>query len=185
MNYFRINLNKLEDPARKRREELRLLARFGALNLCLLVLLVTALVWTIQMSGKLTEFEKLKADLKVQIRKLEANKNYISEQDVRSLKKLDNQRIFWTQKLEALAALSGSNIVLTSLRLQGGNLYLEGVARVKKNENNFNVVSGFIERIKELEYFTRDFKRIEFKSSTRIDFMDQPVLTFEITCYPK
>jgi Tfp pilus assembly protein PilN len=185
MIYFRINLNKLEDPAVKRRQEIREAARFAALNLFLLALLVFTLVWSGRLSGKVGEFERKKADLREQIRKLEESRDYISEQDVRSLSSLDSQRVFWAGKLERLAALSGDNIAITNLRLQNANLYLEGVAKVKKTENNFNIVSDFIENIKAEPVFTRDFKKIEFRSSSRLDFMDQPILHFEILCYPK
>jgi Tfp pilus assembly protein PilN len=185
MMYFRINLNKLEDPSVKQRKELIEISRFALLSLGLLMLLVFALYWNIRLGTKVTAFERQRDDLKAQIKQLEDSRNFISEQDVRSLSGLDHQRVFWAKKLETLAAMTGDNIALTSLKLQNENLYLEGIAKVKKSENNFNMVSDFIERIKQEPAFNRDFQKIEFGSSSRMEFMDQTIIHFEILCYPK
>lgn len=180
MNYFRINLNKLEDKElalRKKRAELGL---YLALTFLVFGLLLAALAINSRLARKADDFKRTTADLNAQILALRQGENFVSEQEVFALDRLNRARIFWTRKLEALAALTGDKIALTEIKYERSVVSIRGVARVSKTTNNFDLVSGFIERIKAEPDFSRDFKTIDFRSSSRVEFMDQDLLNFEI-----
>lgn len=185
MTYFRINLNKLEDPsiakARERREQLL----YAVFALFFLVLLCAALSWNSRLNGRIKLFKHDRTELTERIRQLETDRNFISEKDVRSLDGLDSRRLLWTGKLEALSRACSEAVAVTEMRFSRGNLFLKGVARADKSGNNFERVSGFIDRLKKEPALTGDFTRIEFRASSRFDFLDQTLLGFEVVCYPK
>jgi Tfp pilus assembly protein PilN len=178
--YFKINLNKLEDTSlalKKKRAELSL---FISLAFLVLLLFSAALYINIRLSRKENAFEKTIHDLKAQIKQLQESEHFISEAEVYSLNRLNSQRVFWTKKLESLANMVGDKISLTEIKYNRGVLYIRGIAKVKRTQNNFNLVSDFLERIKADKNFTRDFRKIDFRSSSRVNFMEQDLLNFEI-----
>jgi len=180
MNYFRINLNKLEDKElllRKQRAELGL---YLGLTSLIVALLLAVLTIHARLSSKADEFKKYIADLNAQIQALQKDENFVSEEEVYALDRLDGARVFWTKKLESFANLTEDKIALTEIKYERGSLSVKGVARVSRTTNNFDLVSGFIERIKAEPAFTRDFRKIDFRSSSRVDFMEQDLLNFEI-----
>jgi outer membrane murein-binding lipoprotein Lpp len=180
MNYFRINLNKLEDKElalRKKRAEMGL---YLGLAFLILGLLLAALTINARLSAKENEFKHTVMDLNAQIQALQKDENFVSEKEVFALDRLNSARVFWTRKVEALAALTGNKIALTEIKYERSILSMKGVARVSRTNNNFDLVSDFIERIKAEPAFSRDFRKIDFRSSSRVDFMDQDLLNFEI-----
>lgn len=180
MNYFRINLNKLEDKellVRRARSEVLL---YAGLTLLVFALLLAGLTINARLAGKEREFKRVISDLEAKISALRQDENFVSEQEVFALDRLDGARIFWTRKLESLANGTGDKIALTEIKYERGILSVKGVARVNRSTNNFELVSDFIERLKAEPAFTRDFRKIDFRSSNRVDFMDQDLLNFEI-----
>jgi len=180
MNYFRINLNKLEDrelAVRRARAEALL---YAVLTAAVFVLLSAALFVNARLAGKEREFRRAISDLNGKISALRRDGNFVSEQEVFALDRLNSARVFWTRKLESLANGTGDRIALTELRYERGVFTVRGVAKVSRATNNFEVVSDFIGRLKAEESFSRDFSRIDFRSSSRVDFMDQDLLNFEI-----
>lgn len=190
MSFFRINLNRLEDPSAAFRKERRVSYAFLALACLFAALCVTAGRYNGAMEGKIRELRGLRADLKSQIEALESDSDYVSEEDVRALHDLDRKRVFWTRKLVSLAGLTGDKIVFTGIAYDQGKLTLEGVAEAgslgkASGGNKFELVSAFIDRLQASEEFARDFRKVEFLSSRRVDFQDQSLLSFEVTCLPK
>lgn len=185
MTCLRINLNKLEDPSVARAKERRELLVYAAFALFFFALLCAALSWNSRLNGRIKIFKKNRVEITEHIRRLETDRNFISEKDVRSLDGLDSRRLLWTGKLEALSRACGDSLAVTEIRYSRGTLVLRGVAKTGKSGNHFERVSSFIDRLKIEPALTRDFSRIEFRSSSRFDFLDQTLLGFEVACYPK
>ncbi|HKP96841.1 MAG TPA: PilN domain-containing protein [Fibrobacteria bacterium] len=190
MSFFRINLNRLADPTAALRKERRESYAFLALAGLFAALTVTAGRYNGAMESKIRELRGLRSDLNSQIEALERDSDFVSEEDVRALHDLDRERIFWTRKLVSLAGLTGDKIVFTGIRYDQGKLSLEGVAQagtVGRGEggNKFELVSAFIDRLQASADFARDFRKVEFLSSKRVDFQDQTLLSFEVICLPK
>jgi Tfp pilus assembly protein PilN len=190
MSFFRINLNRLADPTVALRKERRESYAFLLLAGLFAVLAVTAGRYNGKLEGKLRELRGLRTDLKAQIEALERDSDYVSEEDVRALNDLDQKRIFWTRKLVSLADLTGDKIVFTGIRYEQGKLSLAGIAEAgtaghAEGGNKFELVSAFIDRLQSSQDFARDFRKVEFLSSKRVDFQDQALQSFEVICLPK
>jgi Tfp pilus assembly protein PilN len=191
MSFFRINLNRLEDPTlalrKQRRETWGLLVLAGGL----LTLVVLTSQYLGGLRGKIQRLESVRSDLFHQIDALERDSNYVSEDDVRSLHDLDRQRTFWTRKLVSLAELLGEKIVLTRVDYDGSRLTLDGLIDAGTADhrgtsgNQFSKVSAFVDSLQASPEFSRDFRKVEFLSSRRLDFQDQDLLNFAVLCQPK
>lgn len=180
MNYFRINLNKLEDKELALQLQKKELYRYAALTALIVLLFAIALVINGKLASKVNSFDRAITDLNRQIDSLQQKENFVSEEEVYALDRLNSSRVFWTKKLETLAAITGNAIALTEIKYERSTLLIRGVARVSRSNNNFEVISSFIDRLKAEPAFSRDFKTIDFRSSERIDFMEQDLLNFEI-----
>lgn len=186
MSFFRIDLNRLEDPSLALRRERR--ENYAFLALAALFALLVA--WSAQsgsrLGRKLGELRALRADLQSQLDAVRRDSQYVSEDDVRSLFELERKRVLWTRKLNALPELVGEKIVLTDVRYERGKLLVEGLAEAPAGGNNrFELVSAFIDRLKGSPDFGRDFAKVEFQSSRRLDFQGQNLLSFEVLCLPR
>jgi hypothetical protein len=189
MSFFRINLNRLEDPTIALRKERRESYAFPVLAALFALAAVVAGRQAGALDGKLKELRDLKANLISRIEALERDSDYVSEEDVRALHDIDRGRIFWTRKLVSLAELTGDKIVFTRIGYANGRLELTGMAQAgtaaAAGGNRFEVVSAFIDRLQASREFTRDFRKVEFVNSKRVDFQDQALLSFEVVCLPK
>jgi Tfp pilus assembly protein PilN len=185
MSFFRIDLNKLEDPGLALRKERREGYVFVALAALFAALLAWASRSTADLGGKLRELRGLRADLQAQLEALQRDSQYVSEDDVRSLFELERRRVLWTRKLNALPELVGDKIVLTDVRYERGLLTVQGLAEAPAAGNRFELVSAFIDRLKASPDFGRDFGKVEFQSSHRLDFQGQNLLSFAVLCRPK
>lgn len=182
MNYFRINLNKLEDKSEKLKK-----LRLQGISLIILSLLFIAITY-----GNFKQYSMLKQKSKTfeatyyalgdSINSLEKDKNYISENEVMELYDLTNTRIFWTEKLEALAHIVDTSISITYVNFYRDKLYLRGITIAHDKGNRFETISGFIDSLKASPVFGDDFPRIEFSSSERVDYMNRNIINFEVVC---
>jgi Tfp pilus assembly protein PilN len=184
MTYFRINLNRLEDTAAAQRKARAGLALFIGLAFAAACLFAGALYLNARLGAKVRAFERTARELDAKIQKLRQSGQYISEEEVYSLDRLNSRRVFWTRKLETLAGLVGERIALTEIKYERGVLYVRGIARLDRGQNNFGLVSDFLERIKAEAAFARDFREINFRSSNRVEYMDQDLLNFDIVMNP-
>lgn len=185
MSFFHVDLNRLEDPKVALRKEARENNVF-----IVLAILFAALVFVVGRSAgdlgrKQRELTAMRADLKAQVEALERDSNFVSEEDVKSLSELERKRVLWTRKLAAFSELTGDKIVLTKVHYQRQKLILEGLAETAPGGNRFELVSAFIDRLKAAPDIGRDFLKVEFVSSKRLDFQGQELLSFEVACLPK
>ncbi len=185
MNCFRIDLNKLEDPALARRKERRQNLLF--LGLGLLFLGVAACVYALDRSldSRLRELRSARSGLAAELETLESGATYLAEDDVRALHELVEQRIFWSRKLEDLSRITGDKVALTHVAYGDEGLFIKGVSELPEGANRFDRVTAFIDSLKASEEFARDFGKVEFKSSSRQPLMDKEILAFEVLCLPK
>jgi len=182
MNFFQINLNKLEDKSKQIKRY-----RFQGIGL-----IVTALFFLLLLGVYATDYTELRSkkelfttridSLETQIQELEQGENYIDEETILDLYNLTSNRIFWTEKFEVLADITGEDIRLTSIQYVRGRLYLRGVTKVRNESSSFPTISAFIDRLKETEVFVQDFDEIRFSSSERESFMNREIIKFEVLC---
>jgi Tfp pilus assembly protein PilN len=185
MSFFRIDLNRLEDPSLALRKERRENYVFYVLAGLFAALVAWASVSTRDLGRKLRELRALRADLQGQLDAVQKDSQYVSEDDVRSLFELERRRVLWTRKLDDLPELVGDKIVLTEVRYERGQLTVQGLAEAPPAGNRFELVSAFIDRLKASPDFGRDFAKVEFQSSHRLEFQGQNLLSFAVLCRPK
>lgn len=183
MTYFRVNLNQLEDTSAVLRRQRLQAAGFVALAVLFVAVAAPAVLINVRLGAKNVEFTSAIEDLEEQIRTLEDNESYIGEQDVLDLYELTQERIFWTEKLEALAVVVDTTVALTALTFSSDKLTLTGITKVVDNTSRFSAISAFIDALKLQPTFANDFTRIEFQSSDRTRFMDRDIMQFEVVCY--
>lgn len=179
---FNINLNKLEDKS----EVIKKMTRqgYGLILISAVMIAITAITAFrySALASKRKEFTQTIVSLKDQIKELEQGENYIGEDQVMDLYDLTNERIFWSEKLEALADLVDTNIAITSLNYQREKLYIKGITLVRNDENRFETISAFIDSLNAAPVFSSDFNRIEFSSSDRTKYRNRNIVNFEIVC---
>jgi Tfp pilus assembly protein PilN len=182
MNFFQINLNKLEDKSK-----LVKLYRLQGVSLLVIALVAVLLACSYgftykKLHAKNTLFSERILNLRSQIEELEQGENYIDEETIVDLYDLTSNRIFWTEKFENLADIVGKDIRLTSIQYSKDKLYLRGITKVKNESSSFPTISKFIDRLKTTEVFTNDFDQIRFSSSEREPFMNREIIKFEVVC---
>ncbi len=179
---FKINLNKLEDKSAVQRT----MARQGYALLLLCALFIALSVLSVgrfrTLVAKRQGFTTTALELKQQIKSLQQGEEYIGEEQVLDLYDLTNERIFWSEKLEALADIVDTSIAITAMQFQREKLYIKGITAVKSDENRFRTISSFIDSLKAAPVFAGDFGTIEFSSSDRMEYMNKNIVSFEIIC---
>lgn len=179
---FKINLNKLEDKSAVIKKMQKQGFSLIFISLFFIVTVVFNTIRYTSLISKNSSFESSIISLKEQIKQLEQGEQYIGEDQVMDLYDLTNQRLFWSEKLEALADIVDTSIALTSISFQRDKLYLKGITGVRKDENKFSTISAFIDSLKCSPVFSSDFDKIEFSSSDRIKYMNKNIINFEILC---
>ena len=122
-----------------------------------------------------TEINELKKDGQINL----AKKN------IESLYKLENERVFWVNKLQTLADITPINMAITELEFNKKKFSISAVTRLGDDSKEFDVIEYFIELLKKNEYFSKDFTSIKFSSSERINSRGAEIFTFKVDCLLK
>jgi len=122
-----------------------------------------------------TEINELKKDGQINL----AKKN------IESLYKLENERIFWVNKLQTLADITPINMAITELEFNKKKFSISAVTRLGDDSKEFDVIEYFIELLKRNEYFSKDFTSIKFSNSERINSRGTEIFTFKVDCLLK
>ena len=109
----------------------------------------------------------------------------LSKKDIESLYKLENERIFWTNKLQTLADITPINMAITELEFNKKKFSIVAVTRLGDDSKEFDVIETFIESLKENEHFSKDFISIKFSNSERINSRGTEIFTFKVDCLLK
>ena len=109
----------------------------------------------------------------------------LSKKDIESLYKLENERIFWTNKLQTLADITLINMAITALEFNKKKFSISAVTRLGDDSKEFDVIETFIESLKENEHFSKDFISIKFSNSERINSRGTEIFTFKVDCLLK
>ena len=91
----------------------------------------------------------------------------LSKSDIESLHKLDNERIFWANKLLILSEITPPEMVITEIEYDKRKLIIAAITKLDE-EKEFEIVKSFIELLKINKEFSEDFRSIQFLKSERI-----------------
>ena len=103
----------------------------------------------------------------------------LSKADIESLHKLDNERIFWANKLLILSEITPVEMAITEIEYDKRKLIIAAITRLNE-EKEFEIVKSFIELLKSNEEFSKDFSSIQFLKSERTRVRGQENMIFKV-----
>ena len=103
----------------------------------------------------------------------------LSKADIQSLHKLDNERIFWANKLLILSQITPVEMAITEIEYDKRKLIIAAITRLNE-EKEFEIVKSFIELLKTNEEFSKDFSSIQFLKSERTRVRGQENMIFKV-----
>ena len=106
----------------------------------------------------------------------------VSKADVLNIARLEQQRFLWTKKFFALADILPKGIAITGLEFASDAFTVKFIAKIKKEEKDFDKISEIMEMLKNTSDFYADFADIKFDQSHRIVVDKQDVLAFSVAC---
>jgi len=106
----------------------------------------------------------------------------LSKKDIESLHKLENERVFWTDKFQILADITPINMAITELEFNNKKFTIAAVTRLGDDAKEFDVIESFIELLKANENFSSDFSSIKFSSSERVNSRGNETFSFKVEC---
>jgi Tfp pilus assembly protein PilN len=122
------------------------------------------------------------ADVKQRIRNLQTQGKNLSKQDILSFAELEGNRTLWARNFELLGKMTPGDMALTSLKFNKRNkkLYIEGISVVYKEEEEYEIVYNYINRMKRNREFSKNFPKVKFRQGSLKKIRGQDIVHFEI-----
>jgi len=186
--FIAINLNQTVN--RFQLEEMKLERTrwiiFGAISFIMVGLSVWFLILNSSSNSLISSREAIINEIKTEINELKKEGQInLAKKNIESLYKLENERVFWVNKLQTLADITPINMAITELEFSKKKFSISAVTRLGDDSKEFDVIEYFIELLKENEYFSKDFTSIKFSSSERINSRGNEIFTFKVDCLLK
>jgi len=179
---FRINLNKGESRASKL-ERMRERSRwiiFGVLVALFLGLNISLFMYNKKMNTLIADRQSKIAEITQQIRELKQKGMNLSKDDIRSLAKLEENRVFWTAKMQALAKNVARDMALTEIEYRHDRFVVSGITQIYPGEREFDIVNNFTKQLESDPVFSREFGRVKLLSYSRENVRGQDIVQFQI-----
>ena len=159
---------------------------FGAISFIMVGLSVWFLILNSSSNSLISSREAIINEIKTEINELKKEGQInLAKKNIESLYKLENERVFWVNKLQTLADITPINMAITELEFSKKKFSISAVTRLGDDSKEFDVIEYFIELLKENEYFSKDFTSIKFSSSERINSRGNEIFTFKVDCLLK
>ena len=183
MKLIKINLNQTISKAQLEeiKEEQKRWIVFGVI--CLLF--VSSLTWFYFLNNRLnTIISERESTIEKIIKETNALKEEgqinLSKTDINNLYKLQNKRIYWSDKFIEFSNITPEDMVITKIEFKGKKMKVNAIANLENNEKEFKVVENFMKLIEENDKFNKDFKDIKFGYMDKEFSKKQELLSFKI-----
>jgi len=173
MNLIKINLNQTVSKAQleQLKEERNRWILFGFIVL----LFIGSGSWFYAVNQKLSyiinERETTIQDIKNKTKELTGTgKINLSKIDITNLYKLEDKRIYWSDKFLELSQMTPEDMAVTRFEFKGKNFSLEGIGNLEEGEKPLEIVKDFMDEIDANDTFNKDFKNLKVwkvKSNTK------------------
>ena len=140
----------------------------------LLISLTVSLATLVEKRGQ--RIDKIISDTKL----LKKEGIDLSKNDIESYYDLENNRIFWSDKLQKLSVITPEYMAITEISYHNGRMIISAVSQINPDEKDFKVIDRFVNLLKDTEEFNEDFVEIKFQSSERIVSRGMEVLSFQV-----
>ena len=164
MELIKINLNQTVSKAQLEqiKEENQRWILFGVI----ILFIIGSLSWLFMINRKLNYIiEQRKNTIKEITTKTEdltgKGQVNLSKVDINNLYKLENKRIYWSDKFLELSQMTPEDMAVTRFEFKGKNFSLEGIGNLLDGEKPLEVTSDFIKMIEKNETFNEDFKNLK------------------------
>jgi len=181
--FFKINLNKYGELKQKQERSKRTF-----LNTIVLFVLGTAILFGFALyqnsllKNKFNNRNKLLKSIRKEISEYKDSGDYLSTKDLQRLASLSSDRVFWSQKLVALAEKTNSSIAITHFSYKMNSLSLFGITQLDKDVKEQSLINEFIAELKANKQISSDFPEIQFVKSRRDFEKDVEIVRFQIDC---
>ena len=183
-NFIKINLNKT-DSKEVRTQRWKERARWAIFSVIILSLFTANIIIYFigsGYSGLIVQKKNEITDVKKQIQDLQAKGKNLSKQDIMSFADLESGRTLWAKNFELLGKMTPDDMALTGLKFNKRNkkLYIEGISVVYKDEEEYEVVHDYINRMKRNSEFSNRFPKIKFRQGSLKKVRGQEIVHFEV-----
>ena len=165
MNKFLlINLNQTASKqvlVEKRKESLRWII-FSTICITLIGVLSWQIYLNYSLGALITKRNNRIEDIRNKTQALKAEGIDLSKKDIEALYDLENNRIFWTKKIQALSKITPEDMAITELSFISNRFVISAISPLLPNEKEFKVIDKFINLLENEIEFSKDFT-----SSTR------------------
>ena len=183
-NFIKINLNKT-DSKEVRVQRWKERGRWTIFSVIILSLFTANIIILLIGSGYSRLIAQKKSEItevKKQIQDLQAKGKNLSKQDIMSFADLESGRTLWAKNFEMLGKMTPDDMALTGLKFNKRNkkLYIEGISVVYKDEEEYEVVHDYINRMKRNSDFSNKFPKIKFRQGSLKKVRGQEIVHFEV-----
>jgi Tfp pilus assembly protein PilN len=184
--YFKINLNKFgEMKIQQEKEKKTFIQALLFFGIGTIILFAGVLYLDSILAEKVLSRQNFLDETEKQIASYEKSTDFLSSSDLDLLAKTFNDRIFWAKKLVALSQEIDNKMAITQFSYKNGVLSLYGVTSIEVNQREFDLIDGFITKLKQNEQISVDFPDIKYSRATRDKVKDTDILRFQIDCFNK
>ena len=185
MNLIKINLNQTVSKAQHEeiKEEQQRWLLFGFIVL----LILASLSWFYMINRKLNyvidQRETTIQDIATKTKELTSKgKINLSKIDIKNLYKLEDKRIYWSDKFLELSKMTPEDMAVTKFEFKGKSFSLEGIGNLLEGERPLEVTSDFMNMIEKNETFNKDFKNLKVWKVAKKEYgkNDQEIIEFRI-----
>ena len=182
--FIKINLNKT-DSKEVRTQRWKERVRWAIFSVIILFLFTANVKIFLIGSGYSSLMEQKRKEIsnvKKQIFDLQAKGKNLSKQDIMSFADLESGRTLWAKNFELLGKMTPDDMALTGLKFNKRNkkLYIEGISVVYKDEEEYEVVHNYINRMKRNSLFSKKFPKIKFRQGSLKKVRGQEIVHFEV-----
>jgi len=183
-SFIKINLNKT-DSKEVRTQRWKERGRWAIFSAIILFLFTANTAIFLIGSGYNALIEQKRneiSNVKKQIFDLQAKGKNLSKQDIMSFADLESGRTLWAKNFELLGKMTPDDMALTGLKFNKRNkkLYIEGISVVYKDEEEYEVVHDYINRMKRNSDFSKKFPKIKFRQGSLKKVRGQEIVHFEV-----
>ncbi|MGD9201630.1 MAG: hypothetical protein PVI26_08720 [Chitinispirillia bacterium] len=156
--------------------------RMVALNTACFGILALSLFYSILqilMMEQVIKNEKAKVgQVKDKYKQYQQTTMNVNKSDIELLDKLQNHKIFWTEKVAAMARHLPDNYWITHFVYSNNLFDVKGFGYISKNQDQLNVINDYLTKLRQDTTFSDIFKEIYLNSTNLTDVGRQERVSF-------
>lgn len=182
--YFKINLNKYGEQRLEKEREGQTFRNSVIFFAIAFILVMASWFYIINRTkNKLVAREKYLTEIQGELQRYRTSGDYLSSEDLDRLAQTFNNRIFWARKMVALGEEIDDKLAVRKFDYANGVLTINGITEVDSRVKEFDLINGFIERLKSNPEIANDFPNIKSGQVIRQEIKDTAIFEFVIECY--